>query len=86
MYFWLATVNTPAMVLEMPGVGSQYGLIATDSQKKFLNGGKNYRLNLPANIPAKDFWSFVVYDPQTRSDYRPHKLYQARTASETKTS
>ncbi len=24
-------------------------------------------MTLPAGIPAKDFWSFVNYDPQTRS-------------------
>jgi hypothetical protein len=28
---------------------------------------KNYRLHLPPNIPAKDFWSIVLYDNQTRS-------------------
>ncbi len=84
MYFWLATVNTPAMVLEMPGVGSQYGLIATDSQKKFLNGGKNYRLNLPANIPAKDFWSFVVYDPQTRSELQTTQALPSKNSKRNK--
>jgi hypothetical protein len=26
-----------------------------------------YKIHLPPNIPAKDFWSFVVYDNQTRS-------------------
>jgi hypothetical protein len=25
-------------------------------------------VNIPADAPAKDFWSFVVYDPQTRSE------------------
>ncbi|HCS44718.1 MAG TPA: hypothetical protein DIW52_18135, partial [Pseudomonas sp.] len=28
---------------------------------------KNYRLHLPPNIPAKNFWSVVLYDNQTRS-------------------
>ena len=84
MYFWLATVNTPARVSEMPGVRSQYGLIATDSQKKFLNGGKNYRLNLPANIPAKDFWSFVVYDPQTRSELQTTQALPSKNSKRDK--
>jgi hypothetical protein len=26
-----------------------------------------YKVTLPAPIPAKDFWSFMVYDNQTRS-------------------
>jgi hypothetical protein len=42
-------------------------LIAVDKNSEYLDGGKNYKLNIPANVPAKDFWSIVVYDPQTRS-------------------
>ena len=34
---------------------------------KPLDGSKTYKIHLPPNIPAKDFWSFVVYDNQTRS-------------------
>jgi hypothetical protein len=32
-----------------------------------LDGGKAYRLNVPANVPAKQFWSVTVYDAETRS-------------------
>jgi hypothetical protein len=32
-----------------------------------LDGSKTYKFHLPPNIPAKDFWSIVVYDTQTRS-------------------
>ncbi|MGF0237323.1 DUF1254 domain-containing protein [Rhodococcus sp. IEGM1300] len=66
-FFYAATVNTPAMVIAMPGVGSQYAATMRDSQGRWLDGGKNYRMTVPANPPAKDFWSVVVYDPQTRS-------------------
>jgi hypothetical protein len=68
MFFYMATVNTPAMVLQIPGVGSQYGAIARDVNGKFLQGDTTYRLNIPADVPAKDFWSVVIYDPQTRSE------------------
>ena len=34
---------------------------------KPFDGGKTYKVQLPPNMPAKDFWSFVVYDNQTRS-------------------
>ena len=67
MFFYLATVNTPAMALEVPGVGSNYGFSAKDKNGELLYGEKNYKLHIDANVPAKDFWSIVVYDPQTRS-------------------
>ena len=67
LFFYLATVNTPAMVLEMPGVGSQYTFSSRDSRGSYLDGANSYSMTIPANPPANRFWSFVVYDPQTRS-------------------
>jgi hypothetical protein len=67
MFFYLATMTTPAMVVAKVGAGSQYAFAATDSRGRYLDGGRAYRLSLPKDIPAKDFWSVVVYDPQTRS-------------------
>jgi hypothetical protein len=66
-FLYMATVNTPAMAAKMAGKGSQYALNSADSTGATLHGANNYRLNIPANTPAKDFWSVVVYDPQTRS-------------------
>jgi hypothetical protein len=66
-FFFYATGITPAMSMKMVGVGSQYATAFVDSKNRPLDGGKTYRLHLPPNIPAKDFWSFVVYDAQTRS-------------------
>jgi hypothetical protein len=66
-FIYYATVVTPAMALKKVGLGSQYAAATTDSQGKPLDGSKTYRIHLPPNIPAKDFWSFVVYDNQTRS-------------------
>jgi hypothetical protein len=37
MFFYLATVNTPAMALRMPGVGSQYALTEHDSLGEYLD-------------------------------------------------
>ena len=67
MFFYLATMTSPAMATERVGVGSQYALAATDSKGKYLDGARTYQLTLPKGVPAKDFWSIVVYDPQTRS-------------------
>jgi hypothetical protein len=66
-FYYYATINTPAMAVKRVGVGSQYAGAFKDSAGKPLDGGKTYKLTLPPNIPAKDFWSFVVYDNQTRS-------------------
>jgi hypothetical protein len=51
----------------MVGIGSQYAAAFVDLEGKPLDGSKTYKIHLPPNIPAKDFWSFVVYDNQTRS-------------------
>lgn len=67
LYFYASLGITPAMVIKMVGVGSQYATTQNDANGEYLDGGKNYRLHIPPNIPAKDFWSVIVYDPQTRT-------------------
>jgi hypothetical protein len=41
-------------------------MISCDSKGNQLYGGKKYKLHLPPEIPASDFWSIVVYDLQDR--------------------
>jgi len=65
----------------MPGVGSQYALTEHDSLGEYLDGAKHYRLTLPADVPAKDFWSVVVYDPQTRSELQTGQPYPSRNST-----
>ena len=67
MFHYYATGITPAMAMKMVGIGSQYAAAFVDSQGKPLDGSKTYKIHLPPGIPAKNFWSFVVYDNQTRS-------------------
>lgn len=67
LYYYMATGSSPAWVDKMIGQLSQYIFTEHDASGQYLDGGKNYRLHLPPNIPAKKFWSLVVYDPQTRS-------------------
>jgi hypothetical protein len=67
MFFYAATIDTPAMAVAMPGIGSQYAAANLDAQGNPFDGAKVYRLHVAAKVPVKDFWSVVVYDPQTRS-------------------
>ncbi len=67
LFFYATTGITPAMALAKAGEGSAYAMTVRDSAGDFLDGGKTYKITLPGPIPAKNFWSFVVYDNQTRS-------------------
>jgi len=62
----MATAITPAMAHSAVGQGSAYGFTAVDAQGRYLDGGKTYRVTLPAPVPAKEFWSFNVYSGQHR--------------------
>ena len=66
-FHFYATGITPAMTQAPVGKGSQYAVLYLDKTGKPLDGAKTYTVTLPKDVPAKDFWSFVVYDNQTRS-------------------
>lgn len=80
LFFYQATVNTPAMAWEIPGVGSQYAYSNQDTDGNSFEGSKNYRVRIPANVPAKDFWSVVLYDPQTRSELQTAQPFPSKNS------
>jgi hypothetical protein len=67
MFFYYATGITPAMAMARVGSGSAYAAAFRDSKGNYFDGGKTYKITLAGPVPAKQFWSFVVYDNQTRS-------------------
>lgn len=67
LFHYYATGITPAMSFAKPGTGSAYAYAARDSKGEYLEGGKTYKITLPGPIPVGQFWSFVVYDGQSRS-------------------
>ena len=69
-FAYIAIGMSPAMVEKHVGTGSQYLWTPRDGSGAFLDGGKRYRLRIPANIPAKNFWSVVAYDADSRSILR----------------
>ncbi len=76
-FFYGAIAVIPAMVLKMIGKGSQYAFCSRDKDGQYLDGGKTYKLTIPPNVPAKDFWSIVLYDPQTRAMLQTDQRYPA---------
>lgn len=74
-FFYLATGVSPAMCMRMENVGSQYLCAFYDNKNIPFDGNKTYKVTLPANIPAARFWSFTVYDNQTRSFLETPQLY-----------
>ncbi len=73
LFHYYATGITPAMAAARPGSGSAYAYAARDAHGTYLDGGKTYKITLPAPVPVKDFWSFTVYDNQTRSMLETHQ-------------
>ena len=69
-FAYIAIGMSPAMVEKHIGAGSQYLWTPRDGSGAFLDGGKSYRLHIPPNIPAKNFWSIVAYDADSRSILR----------------
>jgi len=67
LFHYYATGITPAMAAARPGSGSAYAVAVRDTQGYYLDGSKTYKITLPSPIPAGQFWSFTVYDNQTRS-------------------
>ena len=53
MMHYMATGITPAMAQSAVGQGSAYAFTPHDAQGRFLDGGKTYRVTLPAPVPAK---------------------------------
>jgi hypothetical protein len=66
-YTFEAITMAEGMVKPLVGAGSQYMSAAKDKNGEWLEGGKNYRLCVPADVPVKEFWSVTVYDNMTRS-------------------
>ena len=66
--YYMAAGNSPAMMEKNVGQGSQYLWTYRDAAGDYLDGAKNYRLHVLPGVPAKNFWSVVVYDALSRSE------------------
>ncbi|WP_434583688.1 DUF1254 domain-containing protein [Klebsiella sp. R390] len=65
-WFYEAVTISKAMLSQTPGVGQRYIVTYQDKDGNWLNGEHTYKLHVPANVPAKQFWSTTVYDEKER--------------------
>ena len=66
-FYYGYTLDSPGMIMNIPEVGSQYLMGFLDADGDVFDGAQTYKVTLPKDVPAKAFWSFTVYDNQTRS-------------------
>lgn len=50
------------MVSQTPGKGANYMVANFDAAGNPLSGSKSYKVTLPPQIPAANFWSITLYD------------------------
>jgi hypothetical protein len=74
-FYYAYTLDSPAMIMRIPDVGSQYLMGFLDANGDAFDGAKTYKLTLPKDIPARAFWSLTLYDNQTRSMLQTPQRY-----------
>ena len=62
-YFWCTYM--PKVLSDAPA--TQYMMALADRDGKLLEAGKLYKVDVPVNMPVKQFWALTVYDRATNS-------------------
>ena len=65
-WFYEAIGNSAGMQGRILGFGQVYLETSKDKAGHWLEGAKSYRIHVPANVPARQFWSITLYDNVTR--------------------
>ena len=65
-WFYEAVGVSVGMMGRTVGFGQVYLESSKDSKDQWLDGSKNYQMHVPPNAPVAQFWSFTVYDNETR--------------------
>jgi hypothetical protein len=65
-WFYEAVGVSVGMMGRTVGFGQVYLEASKDAQGHWLDGSKSYQLHVPPNAPVAQFWSFTVYDNETR--------------------
>ncbi len=65
-WFYEAIGNSTGMQGRILGYGQAYLETSKDKDGHWLVGSNSYHFHVPANVPAKQFWSITLYDNVTR--------------------
>ena len=57
------------MLHPQPGAGQVYMTTKRDSDGHLFRADRTYRLHVPAQVPAAQFWSLTLYSENTRRPY-----------------
>src|SRR5690242_1119208 len=66
-WFYEASGLGEGMAHPAPGLGQAYLGGYTDRNGQWLDGARDYRLVVPPDPPARQFWSVCIYDALTRT-------------------
>ncbi len=62
-YFWCTYM--PKVLTDNPG--TQYFMAVADKDGRLLEAGKTYKIDVPKDMPVRQFWALTVYDRATCS-------------------
>ena len=65
-WFYEAIGMSVGMQGRVLGFGQVYLEASKDARGQWLDGGRSYRMRVPAGAPVKQFWSITLYDNLTR--------------------
>jgi hypothetical protein len=66
-YYFEAVTVTAAMKSDTPAPGTtSYLTNKRDKDGNYLKGSNTYKIHLPADMPASNFWAFTLYSETTR--------------------
>jgi len=76
-YFTNFHFLSPGSAFPVAGKGAKYMVTSVDSEGVPLSGAANYRIKLPPDVPAANFWSLTLYEAENSSGLANGKPFPA---------
>lgn len=71
-FFMKNRIETPLASLY---TNTSYPLVYCEADGNYLVGSSSYKLKIPANVPAVNFWSLTLYNEKSASDLKNHRSF-----------